>query len=207
MTDISVKNRNNAARTYDPTLTSFNRLDFEDTTIAGLTTFSSEAVCKNLNASASVIKIVDNSTGAPAGNVGTLTVPASTTAYTRISGTFTPAAGQGYYRVQFPAAVTTGNLTCHSVRLVVKQTYAWKTAIYYPATAGNYTNNTTFDTTGTSSGNTYGVGSTGTSSMYLYASPGAAFLKSNSKSALIYKQTAALSSVPLCGIRSPIGAV
>jgi hypothetical protein len=29
--------------------------------------------------------------------------------------------------------------------------------------------------------------------MYLYASPGAAFLKSNSKSALIYKQTAALS--------------
>jgi hypothetical protein len=186
MTDLTFISSKNGVRTWENTMSYFNSSDYADSNLPSMTTYSSEAICKNAMTSAVAVSIVDNSS--PAGAIkGSIVVPASTSAFTRVTGTFTPTAGAGYYRVSTPLTSTDKAVTCHTIRMIVKQTYASKTAIYYPMTNGLWSTTTTYD----KAGGTYGVNTGGTNNIYSNATT--TFTKSNTKSVLFRKETDALS--------------
>jgi hypothetical protein len=188
MADISLKNVKKNPITFDTTLTYFNTNDYADANLPSSVTYRSEAICKNTGTSTLTITIVDNSS--PGGGAkGTIAVPPST-AYTRITGTFTPTAGATYYRVAMPNPGNLIALYCHAARLIVKQTYASKTAIYYPMTTGLWASSSSYDVASNSNG-TYGV-ATGTSNI-IYSNNTTGFVKSYPKSVLFRKETTALS--------------
>lgn len=94
-----------------------------------------EATCTNSDTAARSFSLIKQGSGATFASVS---IPAGTTSPTRVRAAFsaTPgAADDGVYTLK-SAAVTSGNLTCNSARVLVRQTRATQTKIYVPLISG-----------------------------------------------------------------------
>jgi fibronectin type 3 domain-containing protein len=107
------------------------RTTLDPTAYDGTVTYEFEVVVSNSDSAIQTIEIVDNS-GA---SKGTLAVPANTTSATRIRSTFIPNASMDDYRLYLPATPAPGQLQILSARMLVTQTGASKTKIYFPLMA------------------------------------------------------------------------
>jgi len=69
--------------------------------------------------------------------VSSISVGAHTTMPERLRSSFSPTSGSDVYAVRLPATTASNNLIAYQARMLVQQTNATKTAIYYPLVAGS----------------------------------------------------------------------
>ncbi|MDR3606920.1 MAG: fibronectin type III domain-containing protein [Oligoflexia bacterium] len=105
----------------------------DPTAYDGTVTYFFEAVATNSDSTAHTINLVD----AGSSVVGSITVPAGTTAPTRIRFSFVPDATANIYSLSLPATTAAGQVQVLSARVLVNQTSATKTKIYIPLLASN----------------------------------------------------------------------
>jgi hypothetical protein len=103
-------------------------------------TYSSEAVCVNLDNVTRYVTIVDQG----AATRGQIAVPA-TGALTYLTGTFNPVSSITSLEVMLDGTTVANQLVCYMARVNVRQQYASKTRIYIPLASLQYNYNSNVD--------------------------------------------------------------
>ncbi len=108
---------------FDRTTTNFDTNEYD-----GTITYNFEIVATNLDGVSHTVDIVD----ATDATIVSITVPSNTTDPTRLSQSFTPAAGSQTWRVQVEQTLADSDVEVTQARVIVNQTDASKTSIYIP---------------------------------------------------------------------------
>jgi fibronectin type 3 domain-containing protein len=123
LTDIAISSSGTIDLAFDRTLTSFNSNDYD-----GVTSYELEVVATNLDASPRSVGIVNASNTL----IDFVTVPANTTVPTLIKGTISMLSGSQRLRLELEQTQADNRLSVYSAKLLVNQTNATKTKLYYP---------------------------------------------------------------------------
>lgn len=110
--------------TFARTQTSLNTDDYDGTVV----TYSLEIHARNFDATARTVSLVDNADQI----VGAINVPAATNLVTRLKVAISPTVGASVYRLRLEGTSSDGELEVIAARILVKQTNATKTKLYFP---------------------------------------------------------------------------
>ena len=123
LTDIKMSSQSAGSVAFNRSMTSFNTNNYD-----GVTSYELEVVAANFDGVARNVSLKDSSDVV----VGFVSVPGNTFNPTRIKATITPTAGLETYRLELDQTNADGELNVFAAKLLVNQTNATKTRIYFP---------------------------------------------------------------------------
>ncbi|MCB9025289.1 MAG: hypothetical protein H6625_03155 [Bdellovibrionaceae bacterium] len=123
MIDTRLASSSSGSIAFERTQTSLNTQDYD-----GVTSYQFEVIGKNSDSNPVQVFIVDEG----GIEIGSVTLPANTIDFTRISAVFTPNVGANRYRVKVGVTTVNSQLQVVAARVLVNQSNATKTKLYFP---------------------------------------------------------------------------
>ncbi len=123
LTDMSLASSSAGDVAFERTLTSLNT-DYYD----GVSSYEFEIVATNNDASAKNISLLDEADI----SIGSVSIPAGTIDPTRFKAFVVPNAGDDLYRINIESTASDNDVEIYSAKLLINQTAATKTRLYYP---------------------------------------------------------------------------
>ena len=128
LTDSSLSSSDLGVIEFDRTTTSFDTNDYD-----GVSSYEMEVVASNVDVVSRDVNLIDDGGLV----VGTISIPSSTTNLTRFKIAVTPNAGADFYRLSLEATALPTDLIVVGAKLLVNQTNATKTKLYFPLTSSD----------------------------------------------------------------------